>query len=217
MDPLDKTFKEMIMAENILNNPGSAPLTTPMIRNVEDFRDMLIAYQDLEDEDFDIENDDELGDVGLDLLYDIADILTSVQMDFIRVKLNELTGLDEAEEEEGIDYLDEDTWIDLEEWEEEIIVSESEEQLDEVVMRFKRRKKKLLRSLKRRGQQQAKIGAKTGTELFKRKFQFDAKRKRFVRRKKVVSRQAFRKKARIFKKMVKRRNPKLRGSGGRKR
>lgn len=204
MKSLDRTFKEVVFAENYLRDPGTVPLTTTMIRNVDDFRDMLIAFQDLEDEDFDIENDDSLGDVGLDLLYDIADILTPVQMDMIRVKLNELSMLDDAELEESVDYREEDTWADLEEWEEENL-DEREEQLNEIVKRFKRRKKKEKRRLARKAQQAAKIGDKTGTELFKRKFQFSAKAKRFVRRKKVVSRQAFRKKARIFKKTMKRR------------
>ena len=146
MKSLDRTFKEVVFAENYLRDPGTVPLTTTMIRNVDDFRDMLIAFQDLEDEDFDIENDDMLGDVGLDLLYDIADTLTPIQMDMIRVKLNELSMLDDAELEESIDYREEDTWTDLEDWEREGLEESDVEQLDEIVQRFKRRKKKLLRN-----------------------------------------------------------------------
>ena len=79
-----------------------------------------------------------------------------------------------------------------------------------IKFRVKARQPKFKRYKKFKARAKERMGKKAETLRFKSTHIFDLKTKRYIKRKKVLTLAAMRKKARVFKKTMKRRNPNMR-------
>lgn len=79
-----------------------------------------------------------------------------------------------------------------------------------IKFRVKARQPKFKRYKKFKARAKERLGARVDQPRFKATHKFDLKTKRYIKRKKPLTLGALRKKAKIFKKTMKRRNPKLR-------
>lgn len=168
-------------------------------------QEVVFAFNDLESGII-LEDLDDL-DVGFQIIIEMAKHFSSEQVDLfcetlrvhtfveeeiIEELFDEHDYLEEAEDKEDDDDLDED--------------DDEEDELDEI-QRFKvvRRTAKVKRVLAQRGRAKEKLKGKADTTSFKRKFQYDKKKKRFIRRDKAISVGAFKKHNKKFVKLMKRR------------
>lgn len=84
------------------------------------------------------------------------------------------------------------------------------EKAKSVKFRVKARQPKFKRYKKFKARAKERIGARADTLRYKSTHKFDLKTKRYIKRKKPLTLGAMRKKAKVFKKTMKRRNPKMR-------
>jgi len=171
------------------NNPG------------DDLRCAVFAYNDLDiegltEEEFDL-------DEGLAILFELADIFSTDQKELIMEKLDQFSLIEEEDLDESVD----------EEFEEEDGSGntgfrgyyDESEALNEIKFRVRARSPKFKRFQKLKKRAKEKLGARKVSSLaFRAKNIFDTKKKQFVRRKNPLSFGALRKKAKQFKKLVKR-------------
>jgi len=183
--------------------------------NVQRLRDLVVLYNDM-DSGVLTEDVDNLPS-GLRVIFEMAEYLTDEQIDLFCESLDGEHNYHITEEtlEEYAEYLEED---ELEEDFDPKSRAEIEEDLDDYmgelelneIKRFKLVRKKAPEKLrlKKRAVAKKKLGKRADTELFKRKFQFDKKKKRFIRRSKQISRGAFKKSNKMWRKLMKRRSHK---------
>ena len=162
-------------------------------------QELVFAFNDLESGTI-VEELDEL-DVGFQVIVEMAKHLNDEQINLFCEALESHTLVEDEVMDELLDehdYLEE-----AEDIEEDEI---DEDDLNEIErFKVKRRTAKVKRVLAQRGRAKEKLKGKADTEVFKRKFQYDKSKKRFIRRKKEISRGQFKKHNREFKKLMKRR------------
>ena len=134
------------------------------------------------------EDEDSVAEVGLDILSEVADRLPEDVITDIMQSLAEYYDLDADYGDEGEDDVDE---------------SVEGEELDEM----QTAKQHKLGAIK--AQKKAALGDKANTMDFKRKFFFDTTKKKFVKRDNALSVATIKKKAKIFKKILKKASTRL--------
>jgi len=165
-------------------------------------REAIIHFIELK-KDVEVESIDDL-DEGFSILFDLADTFTQAQIDAILDEMAEILDVeyngyfsDEDEENDDEEYFDP----------EDFKMAESVETLDEDINRFARVKKtsKFKRYARKKNVADVRLKGREKKITFKLKNVFDTKQGRYVKRKKALNLRTFKKKARIFKRTMKRR------------
>lgn len=164
----------------------------------DDLRCAVFAFNDLNIEGL---TEEELDlDEGLAILFELADIFSMEQKELIMEKLDQLSLIEDEDLDESAD----------DEFEEGGNTGfrgyyDESEALNEIKFRVRARSPKFKRFQKLKARAKERLGARKVSSLaFRAKNVFDVKKKQFVRRKNPLTFAALRKKAKQFKKLVKR-------------
>jgi len=144
------------------------------------FREVLESLMDSDDENYE-------SNPVIEILYELADKIDE------EVRENFIEGIFDYYDVDDLDDLDDELASDLDE-----NIEDYDEIINEKINPIKAKKMRMLKA-KRREQ----LGKRGNSMAFKRTHKFDNKKRRFVKREKAVSISAMRKKARIFKKTMK--------------
>ena len=172
-------------------------------------RDVIETIRDTESPD-DVAGDFGYIDPALEIIYEIADRLSEDIIEDIIQALFEYYLNDDDDFENPWDHV-ESVDVELSD-DEKLELFENFELLDEAVNAVQ---KKRLRYLKKKRRSQ--LGKRGNSQAFKRNYHFDSKKKKFVKRNKAISVSAMRKKARIFKKTMRRGSSKAKNKRMKKR
>jgi len=196
----DKTLYEMFK-DGVDQFDHEAQWTTEDYNPVNTLRDVIETIKQISEPDGDA---GEFGyiDPALEIMYELApkfsqDVIEDIIQGLFEYYLDDDDDFDEAID--SADGLDEDDFDDF-------------ECIDEAVNAVQ---KKRLRYLKKKRRSQ--LGKRANSQAFKRSHKFDSKKKKFVKRDKTISVSAMRKKARIFKKTMKKGSSKAKSKRMKKR